>query len=112
MYRGMSSEIKCDSIPNDLWRVINCYLTCRDAIRMEIALRVSLFTQIQYRERYKYEPRSLNLGFYYLLCSYYKSRFKIVIEYQSCHQMVVFDHTSNTTKEALRKIVNLFKIKN
>ena len=108
----MSSGIICDSIPNDLLRVINCYLTCREAINMEIALRVSLFTQIQYRRRYKYEPRSLTIGLYRLLCSYNGGRFQIVIQYLCSHQMVVFDHSSNDTQEALRKIVNLFKIKN
>lgn len=95
----------------DICRYISHFLLVHDALNMEIALAETFHDKQHYIHRIKYEPCSLNIGLYRMLCTYELNRFKIIIQYadQKC-QMTVFNYLSITSREALQKTNRLFRL--
>lgn len=99
-----------DLMPEDIGRHISYFLLCQDALNMEIAFKQKYNTKQHYIERLKYEPRSLTIGLYTVLCTYKKNRFSVNIIYDNKHQMSVLNHHSLTSKQALEKTIALFRL--
>ena len=94
----------------DICRYINIYLLVEEALNMEIALAETFHDKQHYIHRIKYEPCSLNIGLYRMLCKWDTNRFKIIIHYNQKCQMTIFNYLSITSREALLKTNRLFRL--
>ncbi len=97
-----------DLMPDDIGRYIGTFLFVREALSMEIAFKTKYNDKYHYVQRLKYEPCSLRIGDYLVLCTYCKYRFKVKIIYRGTHYMMVLNRNSNTSRQALKSTVDLF----
>ena len=94
------------TISLDLTRHISTFLSVRDAITMEIALKEHYYTKNEYLIRLKYQPYYLKQGKHYIVSTYKNNRFEIIVSVQNI-VFKCYDRTSNNTKIAAKKMMSM-----
>lgn len=91
-----------NSLPDELLQLIGRYLLTKDLVRLQTVLQRRIETHNILRLRFRHEPykhRSLS-------CTYHKGCFKVEWNTHK-HMLTVYDRTSNSNREAVRKLGEL-----
>lgn len=91
-----------NSVPDELLQLIGRYILTKDVVRLQLVLKRRIETPTLLRLRFRHEPykhRSLS-------CTYNKGCFKVKWVTHK-HMMTVYDRTSNSNREAVRKLGEL-----
>ena len=93
----------------DLLREVSKYLTVKESLNMEVAVREKLFEIQDYKMRLNYEPYSITTNVFRLK-GFYDKRFKCDVSTVDHHICVVSMYHVNSTKEACNTAIELFRL--
>jgi len=88
-----------NSLPDELLQLIGRYILSKDVVRLQMILKRQIESPRLLRLRFRHEPYTHRT----LSCTYKEGCFKVVWNTHK-HMLTVYDRTSNSNREAVRKL--------